>query len=279
MLAMGHVFISYSHKDKEFVDKLVRDLGQLGVSTWVDYLNIHAGQDWQDELQQALRNAEIVLFVASQHSTARPYIASELKEALNISITVIPLIVDDGGAAQLPRMLAGLDSLDFRADYQAALEQLLTRLPVPIQRKREVFAQAAPTQPQVKGYVFVSYAQEDTAFVSKLREFLRKRGYAYWDYQDSDRDYHTQLALELEGVIREARATLSILSPDWKLSKWAAKEYLFSEEIGTPVFLLMARPMEPTLVIAGVPYIDFTRDEAQGFAKLDRELRRKGLIT
>ncbi|MBL8164648.1 MAG: toll/interleukin-1 receptor domain-containing protein [Anaerolineae bacterium] len=279
MLAMGHVFISYSHKDKEFVDKLVSDLGQAGISAWVDYLNIHAGQDWQEELQHALRNAEVVLFVASQHSTARPYIASELKEALSSSITVIPLIVDDGGAARLPRILAGLDALDFRADYSAALQQLYTRLPVPVERKREVFAQNVPAQPQVKGYVFVSYAQEDTAFVAKLREFLRERGYAYWDYQDSDRDYHTQLALELEGVIREARATLSILSPDWKLSKWAAKEYLFSEEIGTPVFLLMARPMEPTLVIAGVPYIDFTRDEAQGFAKLDRELRRKGLIT
>lgn len=84
--------------------------------------------------------------------------------------------------------------------------------------------------------------------------------------------------LELESIIREASATLSILSPDWKRSKWTPKEYMFSEEVGTPVFLLMARQMGPTLVTAGIPYIDFTKDEQRGFDKLDRELRRKGLI-
>jgi hypothetical protein len=40
----------------------------------------------------------------------------------------------------------------------------------------------------------------------------------------------------------------------------------------------MARPTPPTLVIAGVPYIDFTQNVDAGFARLDRELRRKGLI-
>ena len=132
-------------------------------------------------------------------------------------------------------------------------------------------------QHQSKGYVFLSYAEEDRDFVSLLKTFLKENNYAYWDYAESDRDYHSQLFLELEGVIKESVATLSVLSESWKRSQWSVKEYFFSEEAGTPVFLLKAKPLGPTLAIAGVPYIDFTLEIAQGMEKLRRELHRKGL--
>ncbi len=48
-------------------------------------------------------------------------------------------------------------------------------------------------------------------------------------------------------------------------------------EVGVPVFLLRVRNPGPTLVIAGLPYIDFTQDRPAGFKKLERELSRKGL--
>jgi hypothetical protein len=123
----------------------------------------------------------------------------------------------------------------------------------------------------------LSYAEEDAPFVKKLRDFLAGRKYAYWDYSESDRDYHIQLSSELERVIAEAAATLSILSPDWKASKWAMKEYFFSEETGVPVFLLRVKLVPPTLAIAGLPYIDFVSDEETGFHKLAAELSRAGL--
>ena len=111
-----------------------------------------------------------------------------------------------------------------------------------------------------------------------MRDFLEDRGYAYWDYQDSERNYQTQLPSELEGVMLNAAATICVLSPAWKESKWTQRELAFSEEIGVPVFLAKAREIGPTLAIAGKLYIDFTLNEEAGFAKLDNELRRKGLI-
>jgi hypothetical protein len=82
---------------------------------------------------------------------------------------------------------------------------------------------------------------------------------------------------ELEGVIGDAAATLSVLSESWKDSKWTIREYFYSEEIGLPVFLLRAKQMKPSLAVAGSTYIDFASDAESGFRKLDRELRRKGL--
>ncbi|MBK8024635.1 MAG: toll/interleukin-1 receptor domain-containing protein [Chloroflexi bacterium] len=162
--------------------------------------------------------------------------------------------------------------------YDVGLRRLIASLPESVKQNALRSAAQAEAAPKSRGYVFISYAEEDSDFVDTLRDFLGVKGYGYWDYQASDRNFHTQLFLELEEVIKNAAATLSVLSPDWKKSTWTAKEYIFSEEVGTPVFLLMSREMGPTLVTAGVPYIDFTRDELVGFERLDRELRRKGLI-
>jgi hypothetical protein len=51
----------------------------------------------------------------------------------------------------------------------------------------------------------------------------------------------------------------------------------FSRDIGTPVFLLKIRDPGPTLAIEGMTHIDFLSAHRDGFAKLDAEMKRKGL--
>ena len=85
-----------------------------------------------------------------------------------------------------------------------------------------------------------------------------------------------QFHLELEGVIQGSEVMLCIVSPSWKRSKWTPREFLFAEEIGKPVFLLRAKKMEPTLLIAGLSYIDFTEDTYDAYQESDRELKRRG---
>lgn len=268
---MGYVFISSSSKDKDFVARLSTDLAQVGIDVWRDVEYIAPGMSWEEGIKKALAEADAVLFVVSIHSVASAWAIIELELALaNESARVIPLVIDD---AELPVPLLSIVYVDMRRDYKDALQQLITALPDSVRQTGPI----AKGGPQTKGYVFISYAEEDSDIVAELRDFMKDRGYAYWDYQESDRDYHSQMFLELEGVIQDAAATLSLLSPDWKKSQWAVKEYLFSEDVGTPVFLLMVREMGPTLVTAGIPYIDFTRSHEEGFAKLDRELKRKGL--
>lgn len=67
------------------------------------------------------------------------------------------------------------------------------------------------------------------------------------------------------------------LSPSWKVSRWTRKEYLFAEEVGTPVFLLKVKDPGPTLIIAGSHFIDFTSNTEAYFCKLAKELDQKRL--
>ena len=41
------VFISYSHRDDEFVLRLASDLEDRGASVWIDRGNIQGGEQWR----------------------------------------------------------------------------------------------------------------------------------------------------------------------------------------------------------------------------------------
>jgi hypothetical protein len=268
-----YVFISYSRRDRAFVDRLASDLNLEGVKVWQDVKEIRPGSNWAKEIQKALFDATVLLFISSQNSADSSWMAYELTEFVEKGGIIIPVVLDDTGANQLPTPIAQFHWMDFRFSYEEALHELLRSLPEYIRRGPS----RPPKNKKSKGYVFLSYAEEDSDFVVELKLFLKKRRYAYWDYAESDRNYHISLFLELEDVISEAVATLSILSPDWKKSRWAVKEYVFSDEVGIPVFLLRAKDVGPTLAVAGDPYIDFVKDRSSGFSKLGRELSRKGL--
>ena len=268
-----YVFISYSRQDREIVERLTTDLNQRGIRVWRDIEQIAAGLDWAAEIEKGLKRASAMLYISSGHSRTSEFMKEEAHYFLQQQGLIVPIVVDDEGADSMPIFLRTIQWIDLRDGYDLALEEIVRVLGA----EHSTGAPVAPTQEKSKGYTFLSYTEEDADFVKTLKGFLKDQGYAYWDYEESNRDYHGQLFLELEGVISEAVATLSVLSEAWKRSEWTVKEYFFSEEVGTPVFLLRAKQIGPTLAIAGVPYIDFTDDAENGFQKLDRELKRKKL--
>lgn len=277
--ATNYAYISFSRDVADFVDRLASDLMSAGCPVRRSIDLIEPGQNWQPTIAKAIQKCSAVLYVTGSSSDATLWQEVELKIALRTTIPIFVVVIHP---TKMPLMLFDMimrgselvTDFNFWEDYDIALNNLIAELPQNLLQGHPIEFEA----PKSKGYVFISYAEEDTAFVTKLREFLKTRSYGYWDYQDSERDYHNFLFLELEEVIKNAAATISVMSPDWKRSKWAAKEFLYSEEVKTPIFLLKVQEMEPTLVTVGIPYIDFTRDEPKGFEKLDNELRRKGLI-
>ncbi|MCK5225980.1 MAG: toll/interleukin-1 receptor domain-containing protein [Planctomycetes bacterium] len=270
-----NVFISYSRQDDFFVGKLVHDLRSSGINIWHDIAQISPGENWQKAVEKGIGQASVLLYISSRNSIYSKWVEHELNAFFKRGGIVIPVVIDDEGEMNILNnpLLSKTQYIDFRKDYNSVIQPLERALMLTVGHDPSLSSEKHKT----KGYVFLSYAEEDSIFLSDLRKFLKNHGYAYWDYEESDRDYHAQLFLELEGVIRDATATLSILSPAWKKSSWTIKEYLFSEEVGTPVFLLKVKELGPTLVIAGVPHIDFTKEPMCGFSKLSKELQRKKL--
>ena len=125
---MSSVFISYSHKDKEFVRRLVSDLILFGADVLIDEQELKIGDSLIEKLRTAIDRTEYVIAVISNHSVDSPWVRKELDIAMNQEIEgnkvkVLPLLLSD---VDLPGFLKGKVYADFRSeqDYPRVFARL-----------------------------------------------------------------------------------------------------------------------------------------------------------
>ncbi len=74
------VFISYSHKDEEWKDRLVAHLGVLKledkIDLWADH-RIEVGEEWREEIREAMDAAEVAILLVSADFLASKFIQDE----------------------------------------------------------------------------------------------------------------------------------------------------------------------------------------------------------
>lgn len=293
------IFVSYARNDRDLVqpfitylrEQLARYIGRQP-NLWLDAYSISPGESWPEALRSALTLSRIMLTFISPSYLNSNFAMREYETFSALKRPIFPVVLAQYHPDELQvRAFLG-DQLGFwapRLDEKNPDEKYLTFVQNLADAIKNVLAdsedRAAPQPPvrskepstPAKGYVFLSYAEEDSDFLDKLRAFFGEHGYAYWEYEQSDRDYQKRIDLELESAIFNAVATVSVLSESWKTSDWSVRELYYSREIGKPVFLLKAKPFAPILAISGLPYIDFTRNSELAFSRLAKELKRAGL--
>lgn len=98
---MNKVFISYSHKDEDWKDRLQDQLAVLEMegllSVWEDR-QVDIGDDWYPEIEKALNEADIAILLISAHFLSSKFIKSEeiprlLQRRAQEGIRVIPLVL------------------------------------------------------------------------------------------------------------------------------------------------------------------------------------------
>jgi hypothetical protein len=133
VILIGGVFISYSHVDAKFANKIYDRLKQDGVPVWLDRHDMVAGS-LQKQIGRAIRLYDVVLLVLSSASIKSDWVENELemarrKEKEENRDVLCPVALDDSWKAkveniesddrQLWRTLTKKNILDF-ANWQTA---------------------------------------------------------------------------------------------------------------------------------------------------------------
>ena len=89
---MTDVFISYSRKDKEFVQRLFQALKAQRRDVWVDWEDIPPTADWRAEIRGGVEATDAMIFVISPDSVRSKECRVELELALENNKRFVPLM-------------------------------------------------------------------------------------------------------------------------------------------------------------------------------------------
>ena len=122
------VFISYNHKDSDFVDRLALELVRNNLKVWKDKWKINVGDSVIDEIESGINGASFLIIVLSKNSIQSRWVKRELNAALireidDNNIRILPIIIDD---CKIPLFLREKLYADFRKDFNEGFNHILS---------------------------------------------------------------------------------------------------------------------------------------------------------
>jgi hypothetical protein len=121
------IFISYSHKNKDFVDKLAKQLVLHRVNVWLDRWELSIGDSIVEKVQEAIDESSALLVVLSKESTQSEWCKREItgafiKELKEKRVFVLPVLIED---CKIPLFARDKLFADFRVSFDDGLQVVL----------------------------------------------------------------------------------------------------------------------------------------------------------
>ncbi len=92
------LFLSHSHKDSVFVDRLAKDCVERGISVWLDEWELIAGSILPRGIQEGIENSRLFGIVLSPDSVESNWVPEELYQAIMAALSrnpesIIPILL------------------------------------------------------------------------------------------------------------------------------------------------------------------------------------------
>jgi hypothetical protein len=124
------VFLSHSHRDRDFVDKLANSLRKADFDVWLDRAELKVGDNLVKSIDEALAHSDAVVPVISPNFVDSPWLSHELAAAASREFSedrklILPALIAD---TEIPVFLRDRVYADFRTSFDEGLRALLTTL-------------------------------------------------------------------------------------------------------------------------------------------------------
>lgn len=291
-MAKSDIFISYSHKDKQYKDELLRHLRVLekqSVASFWDTSLIQGGADWSSEIKNAIDEAEVAILLVSPDFLASDYVVEHelpalLERAKSRNIVVLPILVRPASWTSIPELAQfqflndvrfPLSSSIHRDEDYAKISQRIAELVFASRERRKDHLGKHKEEQQKSGdseqhdncHVFLSHSKHDGDFAELMKLRLEKEGIPAWI--DNDRlEPGVDWRQEIDESIKSASSLIAIMSPEARESEYVTYEWAFAWGSGVNLIPVMLRvtPLHPRL--AAFQYLDFTNRRARLWDRL-----------
>jgi WD40 repeat protein len=115
---VADVFISYSRRDEEFVQRLREALAENGKDVWVDREDIGPAVEWRREIELGIEGADIFAFVISPEALRSEPCRRERDYAVAKNKRIVPLLRRAPDGVPVPDDLASRNYIFFRTDKE-----------------------------------------------------------------------------------------------------------------------------------------------------------------
>lgn len=119
------VFISYKHENESFIKALKEHIQSAGFDVWIDKDLLRAGEDWRQEIDNAIKASFCLVVVMSPGAFESQYVTYEWAYALGIGLRVLPLVVT---STQLHPRMETIQYIDFTDHFAPPWDKLAQRL-------------------------------------------------------------------------------------------------------------------------------------------------------
>lgn len=135
---MSDVFISYSRRDKAFVQDLHQALTAQNRDVWIDWEDIPATADWWKEIQEGMDGANNVLFIISPDSAESKICQDEVAYAVSSNKRLIPVLYKSvaGNKGLHPRITSHNWVIFEGADFKTAFTTLVKAMDTDLEHVR-----------------------------------------------------------------------------------------------------------------------------------------------
>jgi len=285
------IFISYSHNDEQFKNKLLAHLSALKASNEVeifDTKSIEAGKDWHAEINKNIKEADIAILIISSDFLASEYIFNvELRSILNrnkeAGQIVIPVLARPAMWTMSPELMKfqiwprnakalseySFDEIDNKlSELSKEIAGIVGSI------KKEKGSEISPEQIGVRyadnarsHHFFVSHDHSDGDFAELMTLRLKEYGYNAWT--DIEKlPVGEDWRFEIDNSIKAATAVIVVMSPDARLSEYVTYEWAFALGHGTRVIPILLKQTSLHPRLASLQYLDFTNRVGRPWDKL-----------
>lgn len=140
-LENGTVFISYSHKDRGFVDRLAARFSRDGIRFWLDEKEILIGDVIDRAISEGIQKNSLFLVVLTPSSIASKWVQREFDEAAHEAVEggkiILPLVAKGLGIGDVPARVRRLRCADFNKGFEAAYNILLRSIKLHLQKYQQ----------------------------------------------------------------------------------------------------------------------------------------------